>query len=252
MKKFIYIATITLIVISILGVHLGAINPVIYRSPNIKLKNGTSSNWSGYAIQTNLSHPQNNAVSDVQGQWTVPSLSCNSSSAYSSAWVGIDGYSDGTVEQIGTEQDCRSGVPVYLTWFEMYPKMSRAIGLAINPGDVIKGEVKYIGNYSFMLSLSNITTGQSFATIQRSKAARNSAEWIVEAPWSGGVLPLANFGTFAFTNSSATLNGHTGTINDSGWQNDVITMATSSGVIKALPSGLSTDGRSFTIAWESN
>jgi hypothetical protein len=38
-------------------------------------------------------------------------------------------------------------------------------------------------------------------------AQASSAEWIAEAPSSGGVLPLANFGSVTFTNGQATISG---------------------------------------------
>ena len=77
----------------------------------------------------------------------------------------------------------------------------------------IRGEVKYVGNDKFELTLTNLTTGQSFHTTQAAPgAARSTAEWIVEAPYNGGVLPLANFGTVTFKNARATINGQAGPI----------------------------------------
>ena len=70
----------------------------------------TSSNWSGYAVATNLSNPQANSVSAVSGSWIVPTVTGSSrGTTYSAVWVGIDGYSDSTVEQIGTEEDVVNG-----------------------------------------------------------------------------------------------------------------------------------------------
>ena len=41
---------------------------------------------------------------------------------YSSAWVGIDGFSSTTVEQTGTEMDVTSSGKVeYSAWYELYP-----------------------------------------------------------------------------------------------------------------------------------
>lgn len=214
-------------------------------APRIRLKNGNSSNWSGYAVETNLTSPTNNAVSDVKGSWVVPTVTCDPTiNTYSSAWVGIDGYSDGSVEQIGTEQDCISGQPRYYAWYEMYPKPSRYI-MPVSPGQNISAEVTYV-NGRFVLKLNG------FSTTQKANAQRQSAEWIMEAPWSGGVLPLANFGTINFGGSQATLNGVTGTINNSSWQNDKITMVNSSGSPKATPSSLSSDGSSFSVTWNSS
>ncbi len=223
-------------------------------APRIRNKNGTSTNWSGYAVETDLTNPQNNAVSDVKGSWIVPTLDCTNatSNTYSSAWVGIDGYSDNSVEQIGTEQDCINGKPSYYAWYEMYPKPSFKIKVPVNAGDNISAEVQYAGNNKFILAITNNTANKTFTTTQKAKAQRQSAEWIMEAPWSGGVLPLADFGTIQFSNSYATINGHTGTISDSVWQNDPITMQNSSGSPKATPSTLSGDGSSFSVLWNSS
>lgn len=228
--------------------HLSALLslPLLFATsfaPRIHLKNGTSSNWSGYAIPTN-------AVSDVKGSWIVPSLTCTAVNTYSSAWVGIDGYSDNTVEQTGTEQDCANGQAVYSAWYEMYPKPAFRVNLALKAGDLISAEVKYLGGNQFVLSLTNNTNGQTFTTRQTSKGKRQSAEWIMEAPWSGGVLPLANFGTIQFSSASAVINGQTGSVNS--WANDPITMTDSSGSPKAIPGVLSNNGSSFNVDWKSN
>src|SRR5207247_7156589 len=66
--------------------------------------------------------------------------------------------------------------------------------------DAIHAAVHYAGNGTFQLTLQNLTRGWTFTTPQKlPQARRTSAEWIMEAPWSGGVLPLANFGSINFT-----------------------------------------------------
>src|SRR5258708_11590544 len=107
--------------------------------PHIRVRNGLSNNWAGYAVQTSLNSPQSGVVSDVSGQWTIPTVSClGKTSTYSSAWVGIDGYSNGTVEQTGIEQDCINGRPNYRAWFEMYPHYSRTLRFSVKAGDTLK------------------------------------------------------------------------------------------------------------------
>ncbi len=236
-----------LIAIPYSAVHHGGV-----AAPRIRNRNGASTNWSGYAVETKLSAPQNGAVTDVKGTWVVPTVQASTSAnTYSSTWVGIDGYSDSTVEQLGTEQDWSSGAGSYYAWFEMYPKGGYLIsGFPVNPGDTITAEVQAFSTGLFTLKMTNVTQNVSFSTNQRNKnAKRQSAEWIVEAPWSGGVLPLADFGTENFSACATTINGHTGTISDPTWQNDPITMETSSGTVKAQPSALSPDGSSFSDTW---
>jgi len=191
----------------------------------------TSSNWSGYAAETNFSSPAANAVKAVSGSWTVPSVTATpgARNTYSSVWVGIDGYQSRTVEQIGTEQDVINGQTVYYAWYEMYPKFPVTIPITIHAGDSISASVNFVsavGNkQTFTLTLTDNTTGQSFSTNQSIHGAkRSSAEWIVEAPSSGGVLPLANFGSTTFTHASATFGTTSGPIDSSAWQNASINM----------------------------
>jgi len=220
------------------------------------LLNGTSTNWSGYAVETNLKTPLSGAVSDVSGSWVVPTVVCPiRSTNYSSAWVGIDGYSGNTVEQTGTEMDCQRGRAQYYAWYEFYPQSEIAVStVAVHPGDVMKGDVTFAGTNTFVVTITDQTTARSFSLSHRMNGtARQSAEWIAEAPSSWfGILPLANFGTMNFTNSTATLNGHAGTINDPSWQNDPLTMVTSGGQPKDALLPLSTDGTSFGVNWLHN
>lgn len=228
-------------------------NSVLLHAPRIHIKQGTALNWAGYAVETSLASPQS-AVTDVKGSWIVPAVDCKTTpGAFSSFWIGIDGYSSGTVEQIGTDSDCSSGKASYYAWYEMYPKFPGNVKMAIKPGDIMTAEVKYVGNGKFSLTLTDVTTGKTFSTTQKSASAqRSSAEWIAEAPSLGGnIAPLAKFGTVSFTSAQATLNGHTGTISDTAWQNDAINMVTSSGTIKAQTSSLS-GGSAFSVTWLSS
>jgi hypothetical protein len=213
---------------------------------------GTSTNWAGYAVETNLSSPASGVVTDVKGSWTVPAVSCPSDgqSKYSAAWIGIDGYSSSSVEQTGTESDCLNGgaTPYYAAWYEMYPKMSRRLNAPVHAGDRMTAEVSY-ANGAYTLTLTDATAAWTFQTVQRAKAARSSAEWVQEAPWSGGVLPLANYGTMTFTGASATINGHTGPISDPAWQYDPIDMVNGAGQTKSRTSALDPTGTSFNETW---
>lgn len=248
MKKLLsFFAVIVLMALSVSSASAAT------HGPRIILKNGTSTNWSGYAsVLGSLTSPTNGVVSDVKGTWTVPAVDCSlaATNTYSSAWVGIDGYTSSSVEQLGTEHDCISGQPQYYAWYEMYPKPGyRITKLSVQPGDVMTGEVQYTGNGSFVLTLSS--SRGAFKTTQKSnKAVRSSAEWIVEAPWSGGVLPLANFGTVPFSSTSATINGVPGTIN--AFTYDKINMANASNVLKDQTSDLSSGGTAFSVTWKSS
>jgi peptidase A4-like protein len=217
----------------------------------------TSSNWSGYAVTG-----ANGSVTNVKGSWIVPSVNCDSTpTAYASFWVGIDGYSSNTVEQIGTDSDCQNGSPSYYAWFEFYPHPSFTVNsLAIKPGDVLSAQVTYNGG-RFTVSLTNETTRQSFSTSTKMNSAkRSSAEWIIEAPSGGGVLPLADFNTVSYgadytsvpATCDATVGSTTGAIGKFGANVDEITMETNSGIRESQPSNLSKDGSSFMDTWLSS
>jgi hypothetical protein len=215
-----------------------------------------STNWSGFAVT-------GSGFTDAKGSWKVPSVTCSSSTTYSSYWVGIDGYSSNTVEQTGTDSDCSSGHGVYYAWYEFYPNPSITInGFTVRPGDTITAEVTYSGGV-FMTTIKD--GSQSFSTQGTvSGAARSSAEWIVERPalCNGHhckLTSLSNFGTVSLgtdytgisqTNYAAVNGGSLATIGSYGSANiHRITMVNNSGATLALPSVLSGDGTSFTETW---
>ncbi len=215
---------------------------------------GTSTNWSGYVAATKLNNPGSRSVTGVTGSWTVPTLSSTAGNSYCAIWVGIDGYSNSTVEQIGTGHDWVSGSQSNYAWFEMYPQWAyEIVGFPVNDGDVITASVQYQSGSTFVLSITNVThrvtTVVPSIYTKSSSAKRSSAEWIVEAPYENGVLPLSDFGVISMTNCSATINNTTGKINNSHWQNESLTMVTSNHIVKALPSNLS-NGNAFTVTWE--
>jgi hypothetical protein len=250
MKPLLLLASFFAVSLTALGIgsHTGEPTTAPLGRELIKARHGAATNWAGYAVTSSPVAPQTNAVSSVKGSWIVPTVTCTSASAYSSMWVGIDGYSSGTVEQIGTAQDCANGKGSYYAWYEMYPKPAWRINNAVRPGDQMSGEVKWVGGNKFTVTLSNSTAGWSYTTTQTSKGQRSSAEWIAEAPWSGGVLPLANFGTARFFGSTVVINGTTGKIDTAG-AFEPITMATADGVtIKATVSALSA-GDAFSVVW---
>jgi hypothetical protein len=217
-----------------------------------------STNWSGYGVETDFNSPASYAVTSVSGTWKVPTVASSNSFGWSSTWVGIDGFSSSTVEQLGTEQDTALtaayyGMPQYYAWYEMYPAYPVTIPLTIRPGDSITASVTYSGPSSnssgtFTLSLAdNSTPSQQPFSITQSltSAKRSSAEWIEEAPSSGGVLPLANFQNVSFTNSTATVNGTTGPI--SAFPNASINMITKFGQTLDTTSSLNSTGDGFTV-----
>ena len=216
----------------------------------------SSTNWGGYVVKSTAK-----SVTDVKASWIVPKVqgTCPAKFEAASLWVGIDGYGSGTVEQTGTDSDCVSGAAQYYAWFEFYPHPSHNIAtLKITPGDTMFAEVSF-SKGNFTTTLRDVTTGHSFSAKSAMKAQRLSAEWIVEAPYSGGTLPLTNFGSalFGFDNTSvnqtcqATVGANTGAMGSfSGLIS--ITMVNNAGTKnKAVPTTVSSDNTSFGVTWKS-
>src|SRR5881296_2504678 len=238
-----------LILLSFLSLASAATIPQLTLAPRTHDGSFQSTNWSGYAVTG-----PSGSVSDAKGSWTVPAIqgSCPSTNQYSSFWVGIDGFSSGTVEQTGTDSDCQNGAPTYYAWYEFYPHPAFLInGLTITPGDHITAEASFNGR-SFTVTITDTTTSKSFSTSAKVHSAqRSSAEWIAEAPSSsGGILPLADFGTVSFSACTAMVSGTSGSFGSSV---QVITMVSNSGAVKAQPSSLSgSGGDSFSVTWKSS
>jgi len=211
----------------------------------------TAKNWAGYVAAPDLTDPQPQAVNTdsvtaVSGSWIVPAVTPSTVSSASwqdcTVWVGIDGFSDQTVEQVGTESQIYNGVASYDAWFEMYPA-GMADEITVSPGDLITASVTYnVPGHAnqFQLSLSDVTSGQGFTVYKSpgksSSASMSSAEWIVEAPTSTSILPLPEFGNVAFTNATATIDSTTGPIDDPAWQMETIYMVNGGDAMS--PSGL--------------
>jgi hypothetical protein len=219
---------------------------------------GVSSNWSGYLISA-----QNHSVTDVKGTWIVPAIqgSCPATSATSSSfWVGMDGVSSNTVEQIGTMSACVQGVPSYSAWIEYYPNpLVTLSSVPIKPGDLVSAEVSY--NKVLIFSISDLTSGKTYSLSMKGIfATRSSAEWVAEDPANlQGSLPLANFGTVNFgggssatgTSDRATIAGISGPIGSFGSSVVRVQMVSASGAVMASPSQLSPSSSGFSVTWVS-
>ena len=210
----------------------------VRHGPMHRISNSTSTNWSGYAVT-------GSRYTSVSATWTEPSVTCSGTTAYSSFWVGLDGDTSGTVEQTGTDADCSGSTPQYYAWYEMYPKFPTNLRNPVQPGDHLTATVTTDGGGRFTLTLSDTTRGWTNSTSARLKSAKlASAEVIAEAPSSsGGVLPLANFGTVSFTGAKA--NGATLTNSTPGI--DPITMQSGS-TVKAQPGSMSNGA--FSVTWK--
>jgi hypothetical protein len=209
----------------------------------------TSGNWSGYA-------DVKSTYSTVSATWKEPKVTCSSKATQLAAfWVGIDGYTSGTVEQDGTIALCQNGEASYATWWEMYPSNSvQFVGENVSPGDKITASVVKSGS-SYALSVTDSTNpSNSFhktETCSASTCVDSSAEWIAEAPsGSSGVYPLAKFSTWKVSGSAVTGASGAGTI--SSYKDKEITMVDSGNKVKASPGALNQAGAAFSDTWKAS
>jgi hypothetical protein len=188
--------------------------------------NGTVSetptyNWSGYAD----SESGTKTVTYVSGNWTMPGVTCptepyRNSDAFLANWVGIDGFNDSTVEQLGTAAECYEGATYYYVWYEMYPAdtVEEGTTACINnnfncpePGDQISASVTVTpassGENGYTLSLTDHSRPwESFSTTATCPAATcvdSSGEWVIERPafslpFGDQMLPLTDFDRTSF------------------------------------------------------
>jgi Peptidase A4 family len=197
----------------------------------------TSDNWAGYVA---VGGP----FTGVSGTWVQPAIKCSSGDQYSSYWVGLDGFNSPTVEQTGTEADCDGRTAEYSAWYELYPAYPVTYSNVVKPGDHMAASVVFSGTDTYTFTVQDVTAGWTKTTAKASAGdERSSAECIVEAPYSGGVLPLADFGTFTF--GSCEVDG----LPINSFTPITIQMTTSSGSPEATTSALS--GGGFSVTWNS-
>ena len=197
-----------------------------------------SLNWSGFADTSSTSTADD--FTNVSGRWTIPAVTCppgpyRTSGAYTSNWVGIDGYTDDTVEQLGTGAQCFEGVLYYYVWYEMFPAgtVEEGTTACINdnvncpqPGDQISASVSVTpgsaGNNNYTLSLTDSTRPQESFSVTASCATAtctdSSAEWVVERPAYEPIaglfqfVPLVYYGRSGFESGSLVANGRRSSI----------------------------------------
>ncbi|MGA8542260.1 MAG: hypothetical protein WB947_01760 [Thermoplasmata archaeon] len=186
------------------------------------IHSATSGNWAGYVDVANTA----GTVTEVFSEWSVPTAICGSATpsggAYEVQWIGIDGWTSGSVEQAGSLNYCSGpgATPAYYTWWEFYPYNDIQIVASSSAGAFISAYVLYNpaeevngvpGVYT--LELFDVDHGVSFYAIGGGwdlgyTPADADAECISEAP-SGfgysGVTPLAHYTGLKFLACDTTI-----------------------------------------------
>ncbi|AEJ44635.1 hypothetical protein TC41_2741 [Alicyclobacillus acidocaldarius subsp. acidocaldarius Tc-4-1] len=159
-------------------------------------------NWSGYALT-------GGRYWDISGNWVVPAVSPSRGNSYSSTWIGIDGFSNDDLIQIGTEENYVDGRAQYFAWWEIRPVHPTEVvipSMAVAPGDAMEARIYRDGHGTWTLTLDDLTQNEQFTSTQPYSGPGASAEWIQEAPEiRGHVSTLADYGTLTFV--PGTVNG---------------------------------------------
>jgi Peptidase A4 family len=214
----------------------GWVSPGVKHRGAIRAASGTvtaepSANWSGYADAEASSA---STVSNVSGSWTIPRVQClpapyQNQDVFNANWVGIDGFNDQTVEQLGSATQCFEGVEYYYVWYEMYPANTVEEGTTacINdnvncpqPGDRVSASVNVTsagsGENNYTLTLTDHSRPQESFSVTAQCATTtcvdSSAEWIVERPavappFGVQILPLSDFTRTFFSRASLVSGG---------------------------------------------
>lgn len=156
----------------------------------------TSSNWCGI-----VSRGVGGWVRMVSASWVVPQVHEAKTPSYSATWIGVDGYRNNDLIQVGTEQDYVGGKPIYYAWWEILPKTQTPIGGKVNPGDQVEARLQQLRPGKWLIRITNVTQNWTFQKVQPYGGPRASAEWIMEAPLVGGRLSnLSQFKQLTLTN----------------------------------------------------
>lgn len=211
-----------------------------------------SSNWSGYAITTARA-----VITCVESEWVEPKVKCRGSGRTSvSIWVGLGGFNQGALEQIGTAVDCVSGFPLDYSWHESLPRQRHEIDapVSVQPGDRIWAQVRWISGSTYQLSLANLTHTDGFTVRDTNKGLhRTEAEWITEAPSSCSprcsVLLMPDWHKVTFDHIAVSISGKLTTLKADGATRVRVRLVAKSGSDRAVVTSTAPDGSSFVITW---
>jgi len=211
-------------------------------------------NWAGYIIASDLQNPEP-TVTGISASWTVTSVVPSThEDTFAAVWIGIGGFFDNSLIQLGTEQDSINGEGSYSAWYEFLPDYPHTIdNIIVSPGDQVTASIQLIDtvNSTWSTYIEDVTTMQSFNGTVNYPASQLSAEWVVERPVSGHRLTaLSDIGTVSFTDCQATIGTQTGSINSFPAFQSVMfnSVQNNEGTTQLTAvSNLSSDSSSFTV-----
>ncbi len=212
-----------------------------------------SRNWAGYVATSPAA-----GASCVEATWVEPSITCPSTGTRAVAiWVGIGGFSESALVQLGTEASCRNGAMVRMSWRESLPLEKSVVptDLQVGTGDRIHAQVLWLGGSRYQLSMFNLSHGESFSTVVANRSLRRtSTEWVVEAPAVGcpsncQILSMPRFSAVTFSRVSTTWRGVLQPLDGSSFTHQRIRMVTAGGSTRADVTSTAKDGHTFKVTW---
>lgn len=170
----------------------------------------SSANWAGYVVTPSGS---TSGFTGVAASWTVPPLIPPERGAVAE-WVGLGGFTSDQLVQAGVLEEWAAGQPVAVPFVEQLP----AAAVEGNPVPVASGTTAAASvtvapaasgaaTATLTVTYGTETLAQTVAVDADALASvESSADWIVEAPSTvfGRILPLARFGSVAFSGAAAT------------------------------------------------
>lgn len=208
------------------------------------------SQWSGYLAASDI-HDFSPVVSSVSGSWTVPRVQPSENDTFSGVWVGIGGYGEETLIQVGTEQEYINGRATYYAWYELLPDYLVPIPrLHVRAGDNITASISLINENAsiWSIEINDVTRGEHYEKEVVYNSSKLSAEWIVERPKvNDSISMLADFGNVTLTDCKATLNGVTDAIGNFSYAHLVMHDDDSTSLVSVSP--LDADGSGFTVSY---
>jgi Peptidase A4 family len=170
------------------------------RAVQLPVRTDTNSHWAGYVAVGD----KPGYFTEVLAEWHVP-LGARGGLIPEKAvdWVGIDGWGNNHIIQIGTEvaYKYRSGLQ-YFAWYEVAVNKEdskKALqlvpdkDLVIHPGDLMEGAVQELSPNKWVLYIADLVTGRHWSEEVPFQTPGTSAEAIHENPATGSRLRyLAN------------------------------------------------------------
>lgn len=212
-------------------------------SPPLASGGYTSTNWSGYVAT-------DGGYTAVSGAWRAPAVTGNGSTTTAdSSWIGIGGVFTNDLIQTGTENSVSASGQVYTAaFYELLPGAAIEIpSLSVSSSDNMSASITETSPGKWLISITDVSTGQNYTTTVDYASSHSSVEWIEEDPsyLNGTQVPFDTFTTVSFANGSAKVNGVTANIAASNGQ--PITMLNAAGQPIATPSILTASGAGFNV-----